>query len=126
MVRRFDPRKFLDLANVLIGDGRYEKDCRARTAMGRIYYSPFLLTLQKLREKGIPIKDSDRIHKMVIETCMGKRSLSTIGNGLNQLREKRVDADYHMKANITLDNCKKQARLAEYLIELIEQVKEIR
>lgn len=121
----FDPRRFLVLANDLIKDGDYERNCRARTAMGRIYYAPFLLALYKLEEKGIRIPDRDRIHQSVIETYMEK-NLSTIGDGLDQLRERRVDADYHMMASITLDKCRKFARLAEYIIQLIEQVKEIK
>jgi len=125
MVIGFDPNKFLEFANHLINDGHYERDCRARTAIGRIYYAPFLLMLQKFREEGISIKEKDKIHQRVIETCI-KKGLSPIGNGLDQLRDKRVDADYNMMANITLDNCKKQARFAEYIIGLIGQIKQIR
>jgi uncharacterized protein (UPF0332 family) len=125
MANGFDPNKFLEFANHLINDGDYERDCRARTAIGRIYYAPFLLMLQKFSEKGVSIKEREKIHQLVIETCI-ENGLSTIGNGLDQLREKRVDADYNMMANITLDNCKKQAQLAEYIIGLIGQIKQIR
>ena len=121
----FDPRKFLELANQLIWDVDYERDPRARTAMGRIYYTVFLLALEKLHEKGLGAKDQEKIHKFVIETY-NKKGLSTIGNGLDQLREKRVDADYRLMVNVTLDSCKKYARLSEHLISLIEQVKEIK
>jgi len=121
----FDPRKFLELANKLILDGEYERNSRARTAMGRIYYATFLLALQKLQEKGISVKDDTKIHEVVIQTYNDK-GLSLIGNGLDQLREKRVDADYHMTVNITLDDCKKHARFSEYIIGLIDQIAQIR
>ena len=124
MRRGFDPNKFLEFANHLIGDGTYERDCRARTAIGRIYYATFLLMLQKFREKGVSI-NAGKIHQKVIETCHEK-GLYTIGDGLDQLREKRVDADYRMMTNITLDNCRKQARFAEYIIGLIGQIEQIK
>jgi len=121
----FDPRRFLVLANKLIADGTYERAGRARTAMGRIYYAPFLLAFEKLQQQGIRIPNLNKIHESVIATYMDK-GLFSIGDGLNQLRESRVDADYKMMANITLSKCKKLAKLSEYVIQLIDQVKEVR
>ena len=60
MANGFDPNKFLEFANHLINDGDYERDCRARTAIGRIYYAPFLLMLQKFSEKGVSIKEREK------------------------------------------------------------------
>jgi len=125
MRRGFNPRKFLELANQLIRDGAYERHPRARTAMGRIYYTVFLLALRKLQGEGFRIRDQERIHQFVIETYNTK-GLSSIGNGLHQLRERRVDADYHMMVNVSLESCMKCAQLSEYVIQLIEQVKEIK
>jgi hypothetical protein len=125
MLQGFDPRKFLELAKDLTIDGDYEKDARARTAMGRLYYSVFLLAWQKLQEKGVPIKNDDKIHQSVIETYNDNR-LSTIGNGLHQLREKRRVADYHMMDSVTLGDCRKCIELSEYIIGLIDQVREIK
>jgi uncharacterized protein (UPF0332 family) len=125
MQQGFDPRKFLDLAKDLTIDGDYERDARARTAMGRLYYSVFLLAWQKLREKGIPIENDDKIHQSVIETYNDNR-LSNIGNGLHQLRDKRRDADYYMMTSVTLADCKKCIELSDYIIDLIDQVREIR
>lgn len=118
----FDPRKFLELANQLIWDVDYERHPRARTAMGRIYYAVFLLALRKLQEKGFRIQDQERIHQFVIETY-NKEHLYPIADGLDQLREKRVDADYHMMTGITLDSCKKCVQFSEYIIRLIEQIR---
>lgn len=125
IINGFDPNKFLEFANHLINDGDYERDCRARTSIGRIYYAVFLLMLQKFRDKGVSIREKDKIHQWVIETCNDK-GLYTISNGLDQLREQRVDADYHMMKNITLDKCRKQAQFAEYIISLIEQIEQIK
>jgi len=125
MERVYDPIKFLELANNLLLDGKYERDSRARTAVGRSYYATFLLASQKLQEKGISVPEGTEIHKVVIDTYMD-RNLSSIGNRLDQLRHHRVDADYHMRTNVTLDLGKKCAKLAEYTIDLIKQIKEIK
>jgi uncharacterized protein (UPF0332 family) len=121
----FDPRRFLKLAKQLANDPYYQRDSRARTAMCRIYYAAFLVALQKLQEKGIPIQDDDKIHQAVIETYKEKR-LSSIADGLDQLREKRVDSDYHMMVGISIDLCNKYAEYSEYIIGPVEQVKELR
>jgi len=55
-----------------------------------------------------------------------EKGLSMIGNPLNQLREKRVDADYHMESNITVSLGQKCAKLSEYVIQLIEGLKDLR
>jgi len=125
MERVYDPRRFLDLANDLLNDGDYERESRARTAIGRAYYAAFLIARQKLREKGVRIPESSEIHRIVIQTFMEK-GLSMIGNPLDQLREKRVDADYHMESNITVSLGQKCAKLSEYVIQLIEGIKDLR
>jgi len=125
MERIYDPTKFLELANSLLLDGDYERDSRARTAIGRLYYAAFLLGWQKLSEKGISIPESSEIHKLVI-TMYNDKGLSSIGNRLDQLRESRVDADYHMRTNVTIELGKKCSKLAQYTIDLLNQVKEIR
>jgi uncharacterized protein (UPF0332 family) len=125
MPRGFNPRKFLDLGKTLLEDPGYESDSRARTALGRFYYAAFLIALQKLQQQGIAIQDDSKIHQEVIGTYMDK-GLSSIGNILNQLREKRVDADYHMMAEVTLGNCRRYALFSERAIALVEQVREIR
>jgi uncharacterized protein (UPF0332 family) len=93
--------------------------------MGRIYYAAFLVALQKLQQKGITIQDDEKIHQAVIQTYVDK-GLSNIGDILDKLREKRVDADYHMMANVPADQCIKYAELSEYVIGLVGQLQEIR
>lgn len=125
MRRVYDPRRFLDLSNRILSDGDYERESRARTAIGRAYYAAFLIAYQKLREKGVRIPESSEIHRAVIQTFMEK-GLSTIGNPLDQLREKRVDADYHMDSNITVSLGQRCAKLSEYVIQLIEGITDLR
>jgi uncharacterized protein (UPF0332 family) len=120
MERSFEPRGFFSLANRLLTDSEYQRDSRIRTAIGRFYYAAFLLALKKLRQKGVRVSDDAKIHKAVIEKYM-EMGLSSIGNRLDQLRERRVDADYHMKSRITVGAGRNCAKLTEYLIGLIEQ-----
>lgn len=120
MERSYDPRGFFTLANILLTDGDYPRESRIRTAIGRFYYAAFLLALRKLRQKGFQVSDDAKIHKAVIEKYM-EMGLSSIGNRLDQLRERRVDVDYHMESRITVSKGKNCAKLAEYIINLIEQ-----
>lgn len=120
MPRGFNPRKFLDLGKRLLVDHGYgEEESRARTAVGRFYYAAFLVALQKLQSEGIPIQDESKIHKEVIDTYMDK-GLSSIGDLLDQLREMRVDADYHMMPEIKVGACRRYSSLSERAIELID------
>lgn len=121
MERSYDPRGFFRLANRLMRDGEYQRESRIRTAIGRFYYAAFLLALTKLQQEGIQVSDDAKIHKAVIQKYMDM-GRSSIGNRLDQLRERRVDADYHLKSRITVGlggNC---AKLTEYLMNLIEEV----
>jgi len=118
--RAYDPRGFFSLADRLLTDGEYRGESRIRTAIGRFYYAAFLLARKRLQEKGIRVSDGAKIHEAVIEKYMDMR-LSSIGNRLDQLRERRVEADYHMKSRINISIGRKCAKLAEYVINLIEQ-----
>lgn len=125
MEKAYDPMRFLELADRLLYDGNYEKDSRARTAVGRFYYAVFLLAWLKLSEKGIHVPESSEVHQVVISKY-NENGLSSIGNRLDQLRESRVDADYHMRCSFTTDSCRKNSRLAHYITGLLDQVKEIK
>lgn len=116
----FNPKKFLDLGKSLLMDRRYDEDSRVRTAMGRIYYAAFLVARKKMEQAGIAIQDPSKVHQEVIDAYMG-RGFTDIGNKLDQLRERRVDADYHMMADLALIECRQYAQLSERTIQLIEQ-----
>lgn len=47
-------------------------------------------------------------------------------NGKFNVLTKRRDADYHMMTSVTLADCKKCIELSDYIIDLIDQVREIR
>jgi len=125
MSKAFNPRKFLDIGKGLLEDRGYDEDSRVRTAIGRFYYAAFLVAFQKLRSQGIPIQDDSKIHKEVIDAYMD-RGLSSIGDLLDQLREMRVDADYHMMGEMRLSTCRRYALLSERAIGLIDGIRTFR
>jgi uncharacterized protein (UPF0332 family) len=120
----FNPRKFLEIGKSLLNDGRYDEDSKVRTAMGRIYYAAFLVAWKKLEHEGIAIRDRSKVHEEVIDAYMD-RGFTNIGGKLDQLRERRVDADYHMMVDLALNECRQLALLSERTIQLIEQIRTI-
>ncbi len=122
-VRSFPPRRFQVLASKLLADQdpEYDSDCKARTAIGRFYYAALLIAHQKLNQQGISVPNSSTIHQDVI-TSFNEQN-STIGSLLDQLREKRVDADYYMAAQVNINIAKKYELMAERVIALIDQWK---
>lgn len=93
-----DPTDFLDLANKLHADRRYNDEATWRTIISRAYYASFLASQKKLQELGQSFPDVDRIHQAVIEAIMEKNS--AIANKLETLRKARVDSDYKLLAKV--------------------------
>ncbi|MGD0645083.1 MAG: hypothetical protein ABSA75_09280 [Candidatus Bathyarchaeia archaeon] len=120
-VRYFPPRRFKTLASKLLADTdpEYDAECKARTAMGRFYYAALLIAHQKLNQQGIIIPNSPTIHRDVI-TAFNEQN-ATIGSLLDQLREKRVDADYYMDSQINVGIVKRYEQITERVIALIDQ-----
>ena len=110
----FDPIKFLDLATKLLYDINYDEDARYRTCVSRAYYATHLFTREKLEKLGVTFpaeKDESKgiIHYRVIEALKSLKEKDKIVSGrkrekklwqkLNDLREKRGEADYDMNKN---------------------------
>jgi len=113
----FDPRDFFHLADRLLNDGRYEKEARIRTAIGRAYYAAFLCAMKRLKELGCSFQDVDRLHRNVIEELRSRNG--GLGSKLNSLFDHRVEADYKVEAQVTHlgDKC---CRLSEHIINSLE------
>lgn len=52
----YDPTGFLELADQLIEDGRYDKFGRSRTAIGRAYYAAFLMVKKNSNNWDLPLQ----------------------------------------------------------------------
>lgn len=84
-----DPLAFLALARELAGQGADE--AKLRTAVGRAYYTLFLIARDKTGVKG-----KKHVHEKVISAVKGRSGYRAVGDQLAKLRRLRVYADYHM------------------------------
>lgn len=116
----FDSSLFLEIANKILSDQGFRNEGGWRTAIGRAYYAAFLATKRKLEDLGSNFVDVDRIHHEVIQELMRKNT--DLGNRLDTLREKRVDADYDMSASIPPSLGQKCAKLSEGIISSVKRL----
>jgi uncharacterized protein (UPF0332 family) len=108
----------LEIANKLLADRKYQDEAGWRTAVGRAYYAAFLRTKKKLEELGSSFPDTEKIHQEVIQKLMERHT--DLGNKLDTLRDKRVDADYRMSAGISDGLAKNCARVSQLVISSVE------
>ena len=109
----------MEIAKNLRNDKEYHEVGRWRTAIGRAYYSAFLIIYKYLEEQGIKIEDRDRIHKEVIEK-IGEEGFPKIKNKIDRLRSMRIDADYMLNEPIGERQCNSSISLSEIIIGLIK------
>lgn len=83
----FDPSLFLTLANELSASGAEER--HFRTAVGRAYYTVFLIARDKLR-----VTATQNVHTEVIVALRLRRQ--AWADQLDRLRRIRVAADYQL------------------------------
>lgn len=117
----FDPNLFLEFAQKIVKDRKYEERSRARVAVGRAYYSAFLQTQRKLGELGFAFGDVHRIHKQVIDNLREVRP--DLGDKLSTLFDRRVDADYFMNVDIREETGKNSINIASFILNTLPSVK---
>ena len=117
----YEPQNFLEFADQLLSDKRYEEQGRLRTAIGRAYYAAFLSTKKKLEEIGFSFRDVERIHREVIEALMNLDY--SMGDRLEALRNYRVDADYKMEASITPLLGISSVKLSQIIIDSVTRLR---
>lgn len=119
----YDPSQFLELADKLVPDNRYEEVSRSRTAIGRAYYSAFLMAKKKLEDLGYSFHEPDilGIHQQVIEKVLVKDS--TTANRLETLRRYRIDADYKMETQINSNIGRICVNISRTILRSLSQLK---
>jgi len=117
----FDPEIFLEIAKALRKIKSIDLEGRLRTAIGRSYYSAFLIALEKLRGKGIKFTDDSRVHADVRDGLY-KIKKSNIASKIESLFKMRVDADYKVRAKIDDGKYNSSIRLSENIINLIDEI----
>ncbi len=74
-----------------------------------------------MQELGISFPDIDGIHRDLIDKV--KEKDTKMGNHLETLRAKRVDADYMLRALVSGIECGNILRLAEVVLGEVHQLK---
>lgn len=120
---RFDPGQFGDIAHFLVSAKPGEGGMR--TAIGRLYYSLFLICLYHLYNGGlIPQKrfhlqptHRKGIHAVIIDDM--RRINTSVGDQLERLRTLRIQADYRLTADHGYSNWAANWRSAQFLAKSI-------
>jgi uncharacterized protein (UPF0332 family) len=117
-----NPRNFLLLATRLLKDASYSPlETRVRTSIGRAYYAAFLLSKAKQETRGHSFPDDHTVHNCVIDSLQDDR-LSNIASKLDELKDFRSDADYHMNVSLSNIDGDKCLRLAKDILTLLDSV----
>ena len=96
-------------------------ETRIRTSIGRAYYAAFLLSKAKQETRGHSFPDDHTVHMCVIDSLQEDR-LSNIASKLDELKDFRSDADYHMNVRLSNIDGSKCLLLAEEIVALLESV----
>lgn len=86
----FDPLDFLTLAQSLASSGAQE--CELRTAVGRAYYSAFLVARDKMR-----VQQRRKVHSETVKRLRKIKGYRSIADELEELFELRTVADYELR-----------------------------
>lgn len=121
MLASHNPKNFLVLARNLLSDDDYNFETRIRTAIGRAYYAAFLASKEKQERRGHRFPDDHKIHMAVIESFQDDH-LSSIASKLDELRDYRSEADYHMNNYCSRADGDKCLALARNIFEMLETV----
>ncbi|TXT61722.1 MAG: hypothetical protein BAJALOKI1v1_1100011 [Promethearchaeota archaeon] len=92
---KLNPYEFIDLANKLVEDQDYLDEPRYRTVISRIYYGTIHLLMLI---KKISIRDINRFHYELIQKL--KLIDISLGGWIENLKEKRVKADYYLNQRV--------------------------
>lgn len=117
----FQPEYFLDLASQLLSDKNYDQKSRSRTVVGRAYYAAFLEAKRKLASLGVSFDEVDRIHSQVVTELTARRP--DLGDQLESLRLKRVDADYYLVKDVGKTTGAKSIQIATILLRELRNLK---
>jgi len=97
-----EPKAFLKTAE-LLKDKREEE--HVRTSIGRSYYAAFLYFRDYLKKLGLEktIQPNKEVHAFVIQclSCSENKTASKVSEYLNDLQQRREDADYHLDKELT-------------------------
>jgi len=101
----FNPSDFLDIARSIYARGAPSGDeAHIRTAISRAYYAAYLLIRTAIREKRSD-PHLQVIHKELcldLKSCARDTDVQELGQRLDGLRSRRLDADYDLDKRLTV------------------------
>ena len=115
-----EPDHFYQFARELYEDGRYRGGPAYRTMISRAYYAAHLRAHEVLLERSVDptagaADGNQRIHKLVINSMRGLRWYS-LADRLDELRDRRVRADYRLREAIEERDVTSSFTLAERIL----------
>ncbi len=115
----FEWSHYIDLAEEL--NSATATDAKMRTAISRAYYGVFCICRRK---KDMHLVYYEHIHKEVVKRYKESENSCeyTIGNILDGLRKKRIEADYTAIYPITWQQTKIDINQARSIINLFERI----
>ena len=91
------PSEFLDLGERLI---RGESACERRTGLNRLYLANHLAAIHRVAEKWSYVATADAAdHGRLIQFMHRHGRLKVLASMLDELRDARLHADYHLHVN---------------------------
>ena len=117
-----DPREFNRLATALAqGNG----PAHWRSATSRAYYAVFNVGAEMLRTI-VPLGRGSKVHGQVQKLLANCNSLDVqaVGNDLNDMQSRRIDADYEL-GDLKAENQKTVQATVEEAREMIEKIDQV-
>lgn len=117
----FNPEFFLDIAKMIKENNSLNEQGKIRTIIGRAYYAAFLCAREHLKIHKARAFDKEHQHQDVLN-ALDDFEANDLKQWLDQLRDKRVNADYHLNSSLDMNLCEKCLRLSEEIINGIEDI----
>lgn len=117
----FNPEIFLEIAKFLKENKSLNEQGKFRTIIGRAYYAAFLCTREHLKNHKARTFDKEKQHQKVLD-ALDEFDAYYLRNRLDQLRDNRVKADYHLNIPLDLNICEKSLIISEEIIQEIEGI----
>ena len=118
---KFKPEKLLDVVSGICRNDKLHSQEYLRTALNRSYFSALLAAKIRLEELGEALKDSDEIHRQIIQKIKEKNSI--MGDKLQELYNERLGADLDVNYNADLDIVKNTLFLSKKFNNQIKKLK---
>ena len=113
-------RDFLTFAKTLYAS---EQEAARRTSVSRAYYALYHIVREHLISSGIPITTKPEEHQRIVRYLKnsGIDNAKYVGEHMNDIREKRNNADYELSdSSFNKNTCALYCSMAETLVNQLD------